>query len=47
MSSIGIGVEAEYAAAKNKPSVYLRSLEGEHSTTVAGISNWQFFIKQV
>jgi len=44
MPSIGVGVEAAYTAAKNKPSVYLRSLEGEPSTTVEGISNRQIFL---
>lgn len=38
---IGIGVEVGYAKAKNKPVVYLRNTNAEHSTTVAGISDYQ------
>ena len=38
---IGIGVEAGYAKAKNKPIVYLRHENAEHSTTVSGISDFQ------
>lgn len=39
--AIGIGVEAGYARAKNKPVIYIRDAGAEHSTTVAGISNRQ------
>ena len=38
---IGIGVEAGYAKGKNKPVIYLRSQRAEHSTTVAGLSDYQ------
>ncbi|UYW02267.1 nucleoside 2-deoxyribosyltransferase [Flavobacterium agricola] len=38
---IGIGLEAGYAKAKNKPIVYLRNKNTSHSTTVAGISDYQ------
>jgi 2'-deoxynucleoside 5'-phosphate N-hydrolase len=38
---IGIGVEVGYAKAKNKPVIYLRQFEAEHSTTVSGISDFQ------
>lgn len=38
---IGIGVEAGYAKAKGKPVIYIRSKNGEHSTTVSGISDFQ------
>ena len=38
--AIGIGVEAGYARAKGKWIIYLRHLEAEHSTTVAGISHY-------
>lgn len=37
---IGIGVEAGYAKATNKPIVYLRHQTAEHSTTVSGISDY-------
>jgi 2'-deoxynucleoside 5'-phosphate N-hydrolase len=39
--AIGIGVEAGYARAKGKPVIYLRQQDAEHSTTVAGISDFQ------
>jgi len=40
--AIGIGIEAGYAKAKNKPVIYIRKKEAEHSTTVSGISDFQF-----
>ncbi len=42
---IGIGIEVGYAKAKNKPIVYLRQESAEHSTTVAGISDFQIIYK--
>lgn len=39
--AIGIGVEAGYAKARQKPVIYLRKKEAEHSTTVSGISDFQ------
>ncbi len=39
--AIGIGVEVGYAKAKNKPIIYLRHQSAEHSTTVAGSSDFQ------
>lgn len=39
--AIGVGVEVGYAKAKNKPIIYLRNNDAEHSTTVSGISNFQ------
>lgn len=39
--AIGIGVEVGYAKAKHKPIVYLRKSSAEHSTTVAGASDYQ------
>jgi nucleoside 2-deoxyribosyltransferase len=39
--SIGIGIEAGYAKAKGKPVVYVRHKDAEHSTTVAGISDFK------
>lgn len=38
---IGIGIEVGYAKAKNKPVIYLRHSSAEHSTTTAGISDFQ------
>ncbi|HTH55557.1 MAG TPA: hypothetical protein VL728_05890 [Cyclobacteriaceae bacterium] len=38
--AIGIGVEVGYGKAKNKPIVYLRRNDAEHSTTVSGISDF-------
>lgn len=37
--AIGIGIEVGYAKAKNKPVIYLRNKNAEHSTTVAGTSD--------
>ena len=39
--AIGVGVEAGYAKAKQKPIIYMRSSGAEHSTTMAGASNYQ------
>lgn len=39
--AIGIGIEAGYAKAMNKPVIYLRHANSEHSTTMSGISDWQ------
>lgn len=38
---IGIGIEVGYAKAKNKPIIYVRRKNAEHSTTVSGISDYQ------
>jgi nucleoside 2-deoxyribosyltransferase len=38
--AIGLGVEVGYAKAKNKPIVYLRKRNAEHSTTVSSISDF-------
>ena len=37
--AIGIGIEVGYAKAKNKPVIYLRHVDAEHSTTVSGTSD--------
>lgn len=37
--AIGTGIEAGYAKAKQKPVIYLRSNDAEHSTTLSGISD--------
>ncbi len=42
---IGIGIEAGYAKAKNKPVVYLRHKEAEHSTTLSGLSDYSAIYK--
>ncbi|HLP35562.1 nucleoside 2-deoxyribosyltransferase [Lacibacter sp.] len=42
---IGIGIEAGYAKAKNKPVVYLRHKEAEHSTTLSGASDHRVIYK--
>lgn len=34
--AIGVGIEIGYAIAKNKPIIYLRNENAEHSTTAAG-----------
>jgi nucleoside 2-deoxyribosyltransferase len=38
---IGIGIEVGYAKAKDKPVIYIRQKDAEHSTTVSGISDFQ------
>ncbi|HEV7330543.1 MAG TPA: nucleoside 2-deoxyribosyltransferase [Flavisolibacter sp.] len=38
---IGIGIEAGFAKAKNKPVIYMRQKKAAHSTTVSGISDFQ------
>jgi nucleoside 2-deoxyribosyltransferase len=45
--AIGVGVEAGYAVAKEKPLIYLRQQDAEHSTTIAGISTQQIFYKTI
>ncbi|MBO9595578.1 MAG: nucleoside 2-deoxyribosyltransferase [Niabella sp.] len=39
--AIGVGVEAGFAKAKGKPVIYLRHKDAAHSSTVAGISDFQ------
>jgi nucleoside 2-deoxyribosyltransferase len=39
--AIGVGVEVGYAKAKQKPVIYLRQSTAEHSTTLAGTSDYQ------
>lgn len=38
--AIGIGIEAGYAVAKNKPVIYIRHKDAAHSTTLSGISSY-------
>ncbi len=42
---IGIGIEVGYAKAKNKPVIYLRQKNSDHSTTVSGISDFQIIYR--
>lgn len=42
---IGIGIEAGYAKALQKPIVYIRHKEAEHSTTLSGISDYRVIYK--
>ena len=39
--AIGIGIELGYAKAKDKPVIYLRNKNAEHSTTSAGASDYK------
>jgi 2'-deoxynucleoside 5'-phosphate N-hydrolase len=39
--AIGIGIELGYAKAKNKPAIYVRNKNAEHSTTAAGASDYK------
>jgi 2'-deoxynucleoside 5'-phosphate N-hydrolase len=41
--AIGIGTEAGYAKARNKPVIYTRNINAGHSTTLAGLSDFQIF----
>jgi nucleoside 2-deoxyribosyltransferase len=45
--AIGIGVEAGYAKGKNKPVIYLRQKDCEHSTTISGISNYSIIYENI
>ena len=38
---IGVGIEVGYAKGKDKPVIYVREKNAEHSTTVSGISDFQ------
>jgi 2'-deoxynucleoside 5'-phosphate N-hydrolase len=42
---IGIGIEAGYAKALQKPIVYIRHKEAEHSTTLSGIADYRIIYK--
>ena len=44
---IGIGVEVGYAKARDKPIIYVRKKEAEHSTTVSGISDFQIIYSNI
>lgn len=41
--AIGVGLEAGYAAAKNKPVWYLRNKAAAHSSTVSGIASERIY----
>lgn len=41
--AIGIGIEAGYAKARNKPVIYLRKNSAPHSTTLSGISDYRVY----
>lgn len=43
--AIGVGIEAGYAVAKNKPVIYIRSEDASHSTTLSGISSHAIIYK--
>lgn len=45
--AIGIGVEAGYAKGKNKPVLYLRQKDCEHSTTLSGISDHRIIYESI
>ena len=45
--AIGISVEVGYAKAKGKIIIYLRQMNAEHSTTVAGTSDHQIIYNNV
>ena len=44
---IGIGVEVGYAKAKNKPVIYLRNKNADHSTSVSGISDYHVIYRDI
>jgi nucleoside 2-deoxyribosyltransferase len=43
--AIGVGIEMGYAFAKNKPIIYLRNENAEHSTTAAGSAQYLLVYK--
>lgn len=45
VKAIGVGLEAGYAAAKNKPVLYLRNSASAHSSTVSGIASERIFYR--
>lgn len=45
--AIGVGVEAGYAKARGIPVIYMRKERSEHSTTVAGISDYQVIYSSI
>ena len=45
--AIGVGVEVGYALGLGKPVVYMRQLDAEHSTTVAGMSTHQIIYESI
>lgn len=45
--AIGIGVEVGYAKAKEKPLIYLRNKNADHSTTVSGISDFTILYNDI
>ncbi|MBL0882104.1 MAG: nucleoside 2-deoxyribosyltransferase [Chitinophagaceae bacterium] len=45
VKAIGVGLEAGYAAAKNKPVWYLRNRASSHSSTVSGIASERIFYR--
>lgn len=44
---IGIGIEVGYAKALEKPVIYMRNINAEHSTTVSGISDYQIIYRDL
>jgi nucleoside 2-deoxyribosyltransferase len=45
--AIGVGIEIGYAIAKNKPVIYLRNENAEHSTTAAGSAQYVIVYKDI
>jgi len=45
--AIGIGIEVGYAKAKKIPVIYLRRATAEHSTTIAGASDYSLIYSGV
>lgn len=45
--AIGVGVEVGFAAGLGKPIIYMRQLNAEHSTTVAGISTYKIIYESL
>lgn len=43
--AIGVGIEIGYAAALNKPVLYLRSATAEHSTTASGAAGFSIIYR--
>lgn len=45
--AIGVGIEAGFAKGKGKTVIYMRNENAEHSTTLAGLSDFEIIYKNV
>jgi len=45
--AVGVGVEVGYAAALDKPIIYVRHIDAEHSTTVSGTATHRILYEDI